>query len=221
MAFTRRLLWFALIATIAPAAVAGTVGPLQLQDNGFPTLAASPERSGLVAFNTTPGEFPHNCQQLRIATLDEIAPRWRGHLHKPVLDECRSAPPGTTATDSGKAGIATATWYSAHAAVKPGTVTLHGLPVLAVREAQTELYGSRTLVLGVPLRQALAVLRPLIEHRCGAAARANPSIPGNCVMQREDDGSWAITVGELNSSIRLSSDPGHHERTLHTVAGGD
>lgn len=214
-------LLLALMAAITPPAVAADTAALQLQGDDFPSLAAFPESTGLAVFSGGPGNFPHSCQQLRIATLDEMAPRWRGHLHPPVLDECRSAPPGTTAADSSKAGIATATWYSAHAVVKPGTVTLQGLPVVAVREAQTELYGSRTLVLGVPLRQALAVLRPLIERRCGAAARANPSIPGNCVMQREDDGSWVITVGELNSSIRLSSDPGHHERTLHTVAGGD
>ncbi len=220
MSKTRPLL-FALITAIAPAAVAANTTPLQLQQDDFPTLAAYPEIAGLAVFDTTSHEFPQNCRQLRIARLDDIAPRWRAHIEAPVLDDCRSAPPGATAESSSKAGIATQTWYSAHAGVKAGAASLHGLAVIEVREAQSERHGSRTLVLDAPLQRALTALRPNVERRCAANARTNSSIPGDCTFRRDDDGSWVITLGELNSTVRLSPDPDHPARTLHTLAGGD
>ncbi len=83
--------------------------------------------------------------------------------------------------------------------------------------AQAVLISTSTIA----LQRALTALRPSVERRCAANARNNSSIPGDCTFRRDDDGSWVITLGELNTTVRLSPDPEHPARTLHTLAGGD
>lgn len=202
-----------LLAIVMPLAANAAPAPLQLGEDDFPTLAAFPEVAQLTIFSTAPLDFPTSCKQIRIARLEEIAPRWRPYITHLSLDRCSTESVGTDAMQD--------TSYDASARIRPGLVTLYGLPVTETRETLAEMYGNRTLVLAVPLQKALEKIRPISERNCAPVARNNPSIPTNCKMERIDEDSWSITIGELNSTIMLSRNPDDSGSTLYTIGGGD
>lgn len=202
-----------LLAITLPLAAQAGPAPLQLGDDDFPSLAAFPDVPQLTVFSTGPLDFPTSCKQIRIARPEEIASRWRPYISKLSLDRCRTDAVGTDAVRE--------TSYTASARIHPGQVTLHGLPVTETRELLAEMYANRSLVLAVPLEKALAVLRPVTERNCAPVARNNPGIATDCRMERDDEGGWSITIGELNSTIRLSQNPDDAKSTLYTIGGGD
>lgn len=202
-----------LLAIALPFSACAAPVPLQLGDDDFPALTAFPEVAQLTVFSSDPQEFPTSCKQIRIARPDEIVPRWRPHITRLSLDSCHTEAVGTDA--------ALETSYTASARLKPGQVTLHGLPVTGTHEMLSERYATRSLVLAVPLQKALAVLRPITERNCAPVARNNPGIGTNCRMERDDEGAWSILIGELNSTITLSRNPDDAGSTLYTIGGGD
>ena len=201
------------LAIAAPVAAIAAPPPLQLGEDDFPTLAAFPEVAQLTIFSTGPMDFPTSCKQIRIARAEEIAPRWRPYITRLSLDRCSTESVGTDAMQD--------TSYDASARIRPGLVTLYGLPVTETRETLAEMYGNRTLVLAVPLQKAVEKIGPISERNCAPRARNNPGIPTNCKMERIDEDSWSITIGELNSTIMLSRNPDDSGSTLYTIGGGD
>jgi len=206
-------------APAATPAAAGAAVPatdaasstLKIQPEDFPSLASNEALAQLAIFSTGMGDFPQRCDQLRLVKQDELSPRWSAVIAKLSLTSCTRE-----AYDDGSGYLS----YAASATFKPGAVTLLGLPVLRYDEDAGEMHILRTYVIDAPLQQLLQTLRPRIEKDCEPTHRVNPSAVPTCTMEA-DDGTWRLTLGELNTTATLAADPDNPAHSLYSYGGGD
>lgn len=199
-------------AQAATPAVAGAASnALKIQPEDFPSLASNENLTQLAIFSTGMGDFPQRCDQLRLVKQDELSPRWSAVIAKLSLTSCTRE-----AYDDGSGYLS----YAASATFKPDAVTLLDLPVLRYDEDAGEMHILRTYVIDAPLQQLLQTLRPRIEKDCEPTHRVNPSAVPTCTMEA-DDGTWRLTLGELNTTATLAADPDNPAHSLYSYGGGD
>ena len=178
--------------------------PVYAADASVPLemLDSANSANDLPSFWTTKENAPDSpsCEDVEMRPLDELFyeqyPEWRSRIAATSMIDC-------SISSSYGAYISTDVQFN------PGQVTLGGLPVSSAEDE----YMGYSFVLDVPMKRALAVLRPILERNCldDAKRRADDDDGNDCKMHT-DGISWSMGVynGEYGSydqdTITLSPD---------------